>query len=359
MPLLLALGIWALAADLADQSFAAQIVESTSPVAAGSSVREFLSYMWQFYLPRTPVQYEYRVHGRWSPAHQHLGDRTAGPPSAGSRSGSGSGCTGCSAPSALLSGSRRWWRSSARDGASTSRVAAFLALAALALLAGLHWTDYRQLEAGARGFMQTRYLFPLIGVFGLALAGALSLAAGTLARGRRRRHDRGAVRLRPALARARAGAVLCVASPSSSRVAVVAIAALGLAWGSSLAYSIGVRPAIIAATLKPGDRACQAPIRTPNDTTFDRVGIVLVTFSSRVPSWPSTCSTTRRAGGWGAGGCRPAIRTSTPTCASRSRRSAASTPRRRCGSASRTAARAGVAIVGQAAHRLTDHRGAR
>ena len=66
-------------------------------------------------------------------------------------------------------------------------------------------------------------------------------------------------------------------------VAVVAIAALGLAWGSSLAYSIGVRPAIIAATLKPGDRACQAPIRTPNDTTFDRVGIVLVTFKQPGP----------------------------------------------------------------------------
>ena len=48
-------------------------------------------------------------------------------------------------------------------------------MAALALLAGLHWTDYRQLEAGALGFMQTRYLFPLIGIFGLALAGAVSL----------------------------------------------------------------------------------------------------------------------------------------------------------------------------------------
>jgi hypothetical protein len=66
-------------------------------------------------------------------------------------------------------------------------------------------------------------------------------------------------------------------------VAVVAIAGLGLAWGSSLAYSIGVRPAIIAATLKPGDRACQAPIRPPNDTTFDRVGVVLATFKQPGP----------------------------------------------------------------------------
>ena len=66
-------------------------------------------------------------------------------------------------------------------------------------------------------------------------------------------------------------------------VAVAAIVGLGLAWGSSLAYSVGVRPAIIAATLKPGDRACQAPIRPPNDTTFDRVGVVLVTFKQPGP----------------------------------------------------------------------------
>jgi hypothetical protein len=66
-------------------------------------------------------------------------------------------------------------------------------------------------------------------------------------------------------------------------VAAIAIAGLGLAWGSSLAYSIGVRPAIIAATLKPGDRACQAPIRPPSATTFDRVGVVLVTFEQPGP----------------------------------------------------------------------------
>ena len=174
VPLLLALGIWALAADLADQSFAAQIVESTSPVADGSSVREFFSYVWQFYLPRTPIQYDYEftaeglplisiwmTHGWaafgwlevrfWEWVYWVLGAVSVG--------------IGIAAVVALVRARRR----------VDIRVAAFLALAALALLAGLHWTDYRQLEAGARGFMQTRYLFPLIGVFGLALAGALSL----------------------------------------------------------------------------------------------------------------------------------------------------------------------------------------
>jgi hypothetical protein len=55
------------------------------------------------------------------------------------------------------------------------RVVAFLALACLALLAGLHWTDYHQVEAGTQGFMQGRYVFPVIGVIALALAGAVSL----------------------------------------------------------------------------------------------------------------------------------------------------------------------------------------
>jgi hypothetical protein len=174
VPLLLALGIWALAADLADQSFASQIVESTSPVGTGSSAREFFSYLWQFYLPRTPIQYKYAfgaggpplisiwiTHGWaafgwlevrfWGWVYWALGTLSL--------------AIGIAAVVALVRARRR----------VDARVAAFLGLAALTLLAGLHWTDYRQLEAGAPGFMQTRYLFPLIGVFGLALAGALSL----------------------------------------------------------------------------------------------------------------------------------------------------------------------------------------
>jgi hypothetical protein len=56
------------------------------------------------------------------------------------------------------------------------RVLAFLAAACVALLAGLHWTDYHKLEGGEPAFMQARYLFPLISVMGLALGGAVSLA---------------------------------------------------------------------------------------------------------------------------------------------------------------------------------------
>lgn len=49
----------------------------------------------------------------------------------------------------------------------------FVALAAIALVAGLHWTEYNVLLGGGKGFSQGRYLFPLIAVVGLAFAQAV------------------------------------------------------------------------------------------------------------------------------------------------------------------------------------------
>ena len=63
---------------------------------------------------------------------------------------------------------------------------AFLALVALALLAGLHWSDYHVLKTGTSRFMQGRYIFPLVGLMGCALAAALPRArAHARRRGRR------------------------------------------------------------------------------------------------------------------------------------------------------------------------------
>jgi len=41
------------------------------------------------------------------------------------------------------------------------------------LLIGLHWTEYRLLRSGAGPFNAGRYLFPLIGIGGLAVAQTL------------------------------------------------------------------------------------------------------------------------------------------------------------------------------------------
>jgi hypothetical protein len=53
-------------------------------------------------------------------------------------------------------------------------VTAFVALVVLILFAGLHWTDYQLLRT--TGFMQGRYLLPLVSVAGLAVAAAVRLA---------------------------------------------------------------------------------------------------------------------------------------------------------------------------------------
>jgi hypothetical protein len=175
VPLALTFGAWYVGASLGDRSATTNLGGTPAPAAAsGSSFRELLSYLWQYYLPRTPLQTDYRIppggypllqvwitqgwaafgwlEVKFTPwVYRILALLTAG--------------AGIAAAVAV-------WR--ARRGIDL-RVAGFLALAFLGLLAGLHWTDYHQLEAGMRGFMQARYVFPAIGILGLALAAAVSL----------------------------------------------------------------------------------------------------------------------------------------------------------------------------------------
>jgi hypothetical protein len=175
VPLAVTLGAWVLGAKLLDRLAAAQISDTTASIT-GTNWREMFSYAWQYYLPRIPGQQDYPIapigggypllqvwitqgwgafgwlEVKWAAwVYRVLGVITVG--------------IGAAAAVAL-------WR--ARR-AIDWRVASFLALACLSLLAGLHWTDYHQLEAGSRGFMQTRYLFPVIAVFGAALAAAVSV----------------------------------------------------------------------------------------------------------------------------------------------------------------------------------------
>jgi hypothetical protein len=49
---------------------------------------------------------------------------------------------------------------------------AFVAVTGLALLAGLHWTEYRYLASDRGPFNSGRYLLPMVGVAGLAVAQA-------------------------------------------------------------------------------------------------------------------------------------------------------------------------------------------
>lgn len=175
VPLAVTIGAWFFGAKLLDRLAAAQLSEATAS-ASGTDWRELLSYVWQYYLPRVPGQTDYPIRPvgggypllqvwitqgwgafgwlevKWAAwVYRVLGLVTAG--------------IGVAAVAAL-------WR--ARR-AIDWRVAGFLALACLSLLAGLHWTDYHQLEAGSKGFMQARYVFPLIAVMGATLAAAVSV----------------------------------------------------------------------------------------------------------------------------------------------------------------------------------------
>lgn len=178
VPLAVTLGAWVVGARAGDRAVAAQITESSAAGSpAGTNWRELLSYLWQYYLPRLPFQerYAFRTAGypllqiwitqAWAAfgwlevkfppwVYRVLALLTVGVFAAGL---------------AALVRARRLidWR-----------VLVFLALACLALLGGLHWTDYHQLESGTLGFMQGRYVFPAIGIFGLVLGGAVSLLPG-------------------------------------------------------------------------------------------------------------------------------------------------------------------------------------
>jgi 4-amino-4-deoxy-L-arabinose transferase-like glycosyltransferase len=181
VPVALTLGVWVLAASSSDRAPAADQLASAT---ADTNWRELLSYLWQYYLPRPPFLTDYPVPPGGYPllqvwitqgwaafgwleikfepwVYRVLGVLTMSIFGAGL--------------AALVRARRRLdWR-----------VVAFLAAACIALLCGLHWTDYHKLEAGEPAFMQARYVFPLIGIIGLALGGAVSLvplrARGALA----------------------------------------------------------------------------------------------------------------------------------------------------------------------------------
>jgi 4-amino-4-deoxy-L-arabinose transferase-like glycosyltransferase len=171
IPVALVLGLWVLAASSTDRS------PGADQLAAGQDTnwRELGSYLWQYYLPKPPFLTKYPtppggypllqvwitqgwaafgwLEVKFEPwVYRVLGVLTMS-------------VFGAGAVALVRARHRIDWR-----------VVAFLGAACLALLAGLHWTDYHKLENGEPAFMQARYLFPVISVMGLALAGAVSLA---------------------------------------------------------------------------------------------------------------------------------------------------------------------------------------
>jgi len=146
-----------------------------SPTPTSFNVRELGSYLWQFYLPSLPSQRSFGGmpdYPAWSIWHE-TGWAAFGWLEVRFPSwvyGVLAAVTLASlAGAALLLVRRRRQVDLA--------VVAFLATAVLALLAGLHWTEFRTLVGGTGPFNQGRYLLPLISLQASAVAAAIALLA--------------------------------------------------------------------------------------------------------------------------------------------------------------------------------------
>lgn len=171
VPLAATLGAWFAVARGLDRAAAAQVATVAGP--GGTNWRALASYLWSYYLPRAPGQgaahpsggypaYEVWLKHGWAAfgwlevrftenVYRVLALLTAGVGGL-----------------ALVSVCRRRRR-------LDRPVLGFLVLTLLTLLAGLHWTDYHQIAGGSLGFMQGRYLFPVVALAGVALAAAVEL----------------------------------------------------------------------------------------------------------------------------------------------------------------------------------------
>ena len=132
------------------------------------SVTEFISYVWQFYLPRLPSMkpfpltadlplYDLGLGEGWG-TFGWLDVRMVGWIYPVLTAFTGAVAVGGAAVLATLRGRLR------------IELIAFFALASVSLLAGLHLTEYRSIIAGNGPVIQGRYALPLIGLFGLAVA---------------------------------------------------------------------------------------------------------------------------------------------------------------------------------------------
>jgi hypothetical protein len=172
--LLLTAGAWFVLARLLDRAAAAQVTSATS--TARFNLREFLSYVWQFYLPRLPFQTDYPSVAHTIPVYDIWLKGTwaaFGWTEVVFRNRVYLVLAALTVIVVVAAGVELWRSRRSAD----LMIGAFLLVVAVSLISGLHWSEYSQLESGASNFNQGRYLLPLVGVAGLVLAQALRLLA--------------------------------------------------------------------------------------------------------------------------------------------------------------------------------------
>jgi 4-amino-4-deoxy-L-arabinose transferase-like glycosyltransferase len=139
----------------------------TGPGAHSFNIRQFLSYLWQFYLPRLPFMTRFRetsqlpLYDLWiREGWGVFGWRDLAMPDWIYKV--------CALVSAAVAVGGAVIVARFRDRLRLALLA-FFALALIALLVGLHVTDYRAIIAGQSAVIQGRYLLPVLPLFGLAV----------------------------------------------------------------------------------------------------------------------------------------------------------------------------------------------
>ena len=170
---------------MADRGAFAQAAEVTgNGTRAGAfNVREFASYLWQFYLPRvsalTPVRHHVPVVSERPVLNTWIASGSAAFGWVNVWFPKGVYWIFYAAVAFMFAGGAvaalRWWRR--RGPPERWRPAAlgagFLALVTLTLIAALHWTDYGFYRAHKGLFAQGRYLFPAAAALAALAAFAL------------------------------------------------------------------------------------------------------------------------------------------------------------------------------------------
>ena len=165
--LLATAGAWFVIARALDRPAAAQVAGASS--TAGTNLRELISYVWQYYLPRIPGQNAFPTVAHTLPAWDIWFKGvwgTFGWTEVVFRNRIYILLLLLSAVVVVAAASELWRTRTVADKA----VGVFLALVTVSLIAGLHWSEYHLIKGGAGNFNQGRYLLPLAGVAGVILA---------------------------------------------------------------------------------------------------------------------------------------------------------------------------------------------
>jgi 4-amino-4-deoxy-L-arabinose transferase-like glycosyltransferase len=161
---------WYVTARISERPATGQLTGATPALRV--DVREFGSYVWQYYLPRLPFQGRNGALGPYPQAYDTWFRQTLG----------AFGWLETRWPKrvydllflvalVILAGAGVTLVRSRRT--VDPMLAVFFATAVVVLLAGLHWTEFRLMETSGTLSNQGRYLFPLLPLAGVVVAGAV------------------------------------------------------------------------------------------------------------------------------------------------------------------------------------------